>query len=843
MNNSDSVFLNLTPDTKVLIALTHTHIQPLDALCELIDNAIDSFSSAKLQGNPVEHPVVRIDLPKLSEIDAGKGVVRVSDNGPGLSVDSAEKALRAGFSGNNPYDTLGLFGMGFNISTGKLGSVTRFFSARSDEEKAIEVTIDLNKINQSKNYQVEAYRVPKGAMDHGTVIEISDWWPSGNANRGFIKTLVSYGGKKIREELGRRYATILIQKEIKIIINDVECIPFEHCIWGDNRYVERKKHGKIPAVFRFDTVLHTQKKCTKCTATLESYQTQCPACGSHEIRTIEERVRGWVGIQRFDDLSEFGIDLIRNGRAIRISEKSAFFEYVDEFQKILKDYPIDSNFGRIVGEVHLNHVPVDFMKQDFQRSSPEWHRAISFLRGDSSLQPLQPGADKNDSPIFKLFQGYRKVKTAGKTDMYMGKWDPVKEEPARISRDVEKEFYEKFKAHEPGYYDDAEWWKKVEEADKKPVKQLPLCPECGCQNLEEAEVCIGCQTVLKGKKCVACGEYIPFSAKVCPKCGKNQAPEIIKPWVCQICGHKNNATLTVCGSCGCARGEENHLSAEYLLKHAEKDDALSIIGCTVVLANGQTSAPLNVTVYSTDGPIKSNLDDKAIPMYADKKALDELIIFVDKSHRMFKNCKIKIEQIVAGAVAEHIYILNKSVGNASGRHTIQYLSWQIIEKYWADKLEDSGEEIMISIDSLVAQIKERLVVSNGADLEQYYDMLSNAQTKSMVNEMINGGVDISTELAGLKTSGLYVRYAPLAFIVSLFDKKPEYFFDGSVWSEAYRKIDVPEDVLGFMQERTKALYKGCLDDILYYINYKNQTDFVIQKTRLAIQLLKQKVAE
>ena len=113
----------------------------------------------------------------------------------------------------------------------------------------------------------------------------------------------------------------------------------------------------------------------------------------------------------------------------------------------------------------------------------------------------------------------------------------------------------------------------------------------------------------------------------------------------------------------------------------------------------------------------------------------------------------------------------------------------------------------------------------------------------MVNEMINGGIDISTELAGLKTSGLYVRYTPLAFIVSLFDKKPEYFFDGSVWSEAYRKIDVPEDVLGFMQERTKALYKGCLDDILYYINYKNQTDFVIQKTRLAIQLLKQKVAE
>ena len=45
----EEVVLNLTPDPKVLIALTHTDIKPLDALCELIDNAIDSFSSAKKQ--------------------------------------------------------------------------------------------------------------------------------------------------------------------------------------------------------------------------------------------------------------------------------------------------------------------------------------------------------------------------------------------------------------------------------------------------------------------------------------------------------------------------------------------------------------------------------------------------------------------------------------------------------------------------------------------------------------------------------------------------------------------------------------------------------------------------
>ena len=81
-------------------------------------------------------------------------------------------------------------------------------------------------------------------------------------------------------------------------------------------------------------------------------------------------------MQRFDDQNDFGIDLIRNGRAIRIEEKSAFFEFIDEdTKKAEKEYPIDQQYGRIVGEVHLDHVPVDFSKQDFQRTSDEWHSA------------------------------------------------------------------------------------------------------------------------------------------------------------------------------------------------------------------------------------------------------------------------------------------------------------------------------------------------------------------------------------------------------------------------------------------------------------------------------------
>ena len=175
---------------------------------------------------------------------------------------------------------------------------------------------------------------------------------------------------KVREEIGRRYATILRKGTIKIYINGDKCEAFEHCVWGENRFVTRK-NGNVPAIMRLDYVVGNTKRCGKCTAIIGSDDDCCPVCGSTSIRTVEERINGWIGIQRFDSDTEYGVDLIRNGRAIKVSEKSAFFEYVDDFKHVTKDYPIDSGYARIVGEINLDFVPVDFLKQDFQRSSSE----------------------------------------------------------------------------------------------------------------------------------------------------------------------------------------------------------------------------------------------------------------------------------------------------------------------------------------------------------------------------------------------------------------------------------------------------------------------------------------
>src|SRR3954468_5383485 len=142
---NEHTLVDIQPTPNVLLALTRTPITPLDALCELIDNAIDSFRAAEISGVKVPFRQVFLELPGQSEVSRGEGLLRVRDTGLGLTEKQIADALRAGDSSKNAFDTLALFGMGFNIATGKLGRVTRLISARQEDEYALEVVVDLPK--------------------------------------------------------------------------------------------------------------------------------------------------------------------------------------------------------------------------------------------------------------------------------------------------------------------------------------------------------------------------------------------------------------------------------------------------------------------------------------------------------------------------------------------------------------------------------------------------------------------------------------------------------------------------------------------------------------------------
>jgi hypothetical protein len=836
---------DLTPDPKVLIALTHTPMQPMDALCELIDNALDSFQVAELMGTPIRGGWIALELPKPGAVRSGEGSVIIRDNGLGLNAEMAEKALRAGFSGNNPYDSLGLFGMGFNISTGKLGRVTKFVTARKDETTAIGVKIDLDEINRSKNYRVPVEIFPKpDDFIQGTRVEVSDWWPTGNPNSGFILKLVQYGLPKIREELGRRYAAILRENKIKIVVNSEPVYPFEHCVWGDNRFVTRRGVGEIPAVFRFDEVVGNQKRCTSCYAAVDPEKNQCQVCGSGTLRTIEERIRGWVGIQRFEDLADFGIDLIRNGRAIRIAEKTAFFEFIDEFKKTIKDYPIDGTFGRIIGEVHLNHVPVDFLKQDFQRSSPEWQRAMLFLRGESSLQPTQPGADKNTSYIYKLYQGYRRVRHYGKADMYMGFWDEAEGKTKHISRELEQEYYSKFKQRSPGFYDDTEWWKLVEQADRKPLEELIECPECQAQNLKGHDSCQACGYILKSKICISseCGKTLPLGAQSCPYCGVSQIAQVEKEWRCEVCLNSNPPGEDLCVKCNSLRGALDPLSYEFLIKNSNRSDDLSINGCSILLADGTYSSPIDVSTHITSQSITPHGKDIKLLLIAHKEP-NRINIFVDLAHPAFKFYGIRAEYLVAQEVATYTHVANGRLTQHSGVHTLTNIMWQIIQARWSNSLNYSPDKIRQEIQSYLHDLRIELPDLLRGNAEDIFENLSPKAQRALAENLLGQGKEL-TKLSGMKSSGEFLKFLDYGTILELFQGYTANFLDKKFWIDAFDTLPASfsPDVVEQIQQRTRTIYLNSLQDIVTFLDWQAPDSALSSRALSALVFLQQRQA-
>ncbi|MFC2161623.1 ATP-binding protein [Acidobacteriota bacterium] len=182
--------IDVTPDPRILEVITHNPMPTINALCELIDNSIDGFSIASEKGIKIPNPIINIELPSRGEIDAGIGRLVIRDNGPGLSEEEANNAVRAGFRGKEVIGRLGLFGMGFNISTGKLGKKTVFKTMRSEDDNIFSITIDIPSLVSSRVFNVPVEQLPKPEKDgRGVEIEISEWWEEGTQNFGFVKKI------------------------------------------------------------------------------------------------------------------------------------------------------------------------------------------------------------------------------------------------------------------------------------------------------------------------------------------------------------------------------------------------------------------------------------------------------------------------------------------------------------------------------------------------------------------------------------------------------------------------------------------------------------------------------
>jgi hypothetical protein len=165
--------------------------------------------------------------------------------------------------------------------------------------------------------------------------------------------------------------------------------------------------------------------------------------------------------------NDYGIDFIRNGRKIEIGNRDLFFWRDPNSATVELEYPIDDprQRGRFVGEIHLDHSRVTYMKDRFDRTDPAWDEMVGIVRGEGPLQPQKAaglGYSANESPLFKLFQAFRR--SSPPKARVAGGWANVL---VVKDNDRAEEMAKKFNEGVAEYQPDMKWWELVEEEDNR----------------------------------------------------------------------------------------------------------------------------------------------------------------------------------------------------------------------------------------------------------------------------------------------------------------------------------------------------------------------------------------
>ncbi|MCA0893285.1 ATP-binding protein [Microbulbifer agarilyticus] len=471
--------IDLTPSPRVLRMLGEIDFKAWQCLCEIIDNSIDSFSRTDFS-NDSQKPKVTIRLPSSSQnkMKANDYLV-VEDNGAGMTYEELNKSLKAGFSGNNPIDKMGLFGMGFNISTARLGHRTEITTSTKESDELLRVTIDFQDLENNGHFEAPVERIPKKADEinrHGTTVRIT------KLRTDHLKPL--FQKKKILEKIGKIYGRIIREKDIKIIYAGNICKPFKHCTWSEFRNGQTRD-GSVPAIIKIDKLIDEKKYCSTCWLWMSDSDSTCPGCNeSNSVKKRERRVTGWVGIQRYFDSDHYGIDLIRNGRVITELDKS-FFYWTNREQEEELEYPVDGHqrLGRIVGEIEIDFVKVTHQKDAFDKNTQDWRDVSLVIRGDGPIRPniaKNQGYAINRSPLARLFSAFRNAKGGVKNLV------PQRSNgQAMITDSMIEDLLRRFKSGESDYQSDEKWWELLIEGGSKSNRKKENDPTGGNPFAEE----------------------------------------------------------------------------------------------------------------------------------------------------------------------------------------------------------------------------------------------------------------------------------------------------------------------------------------------------------------------
>jgi hypothetical protein len=451
--------LDITPTPRILRVLGEIPFKTWQCIAELVDNSIDAFMSEGARNNEDKERIISVSWTSESAA-AYNRTVEITDNACGMTIEQLQNAVRAGYTSNNPIGNLGLFGMGFNISTAKLGDLTTIISTQSGDDEWVGIEIDFQKLIDSKEFRAKVVHVEKeNPQESGTKIKVS------RLKQGILAELPNKENE-IRQRLEAIYSPLLSRREISILVRGKQLTAKSHCVWSEARYV-RYNEQNVAARIEVDrnlgdALFDLSRNCYLTGDEAEPYyiaQQEGKQLPPHIVER-GKRLTGWLGIQRYADPNDFGIDFIRNGRKILVSDKS-LFQYENPFtgQSELQ-YPLELGTtvgGRIIGELNVDYLLPTYQKNSFDKSDNSWAQTVEAICG---VGPFRPQSRKNygftepnNSSLCLLVNAYQRIDKGTKCLF--------------TPNDISKTYATQFKKGVREYIDDSLWWKAAQEEDQK----------------------------------------------------------------------------------------------------------------------------------------------------------------------------------------------------------------------------------------------------------------------------------------------------------------------------------------------------------------------------------------
>jgi hypothetical protein len=762
--------IDVTPSTRLLQVLGDIPLQPWQCLAELVDNSLDELSRGSRYTNDAP---LRIDID-LNEISPGKHQLVIKDNGCGMSEAELAIALRAGATSKSRYGTLGLFGMGFNIATARLGNATTVITTRSEDNEFLKTEVDFARLQSTEKFLVPLNAIPKPKKGFsGTEIrvtlkrELSDYFSS-ERNLQIVRTALgdvySYLLREKVPGLSRAGLSALIPAEI--YVGGKRVIPKLPCIWSDQRSVQ--SYGQaVTAVYYADWTLTEATACLSCGYWDRSNgPTDCQECGGKNLQVRTRRIYGWLGIQRYIDASHYGIDFLRYGRKILKHDKS-LFSYTDpDTLQVDIEYPIEmpANQGRIVGEIHLDHVPVTYQKNDFDRQSRDWQRAIEMIRGDGPLKP-KSASNVNSSPLAALFSAYRR------NDPGLRYLTPGDGTQALHSK--AKEWGSYFEKGVPRYLEDSEWYEAAQrhqarkdnrsgddESPKKPTDAPASPPESQFEKLIEVS------------------PPAPSAEAPPPKRAKSRDEELAAARLQSI--------------------ERNDLSGEFTL--------------------GQGLGSWTLEVRETSQPLRSP-SGVLTPVVVSKMTGQSVELLVHRNHIVFAEYGRDVRDIAilqsAVAIKE---LTRKDIAIAD-------IYAEIVQNI--DDLRSTPVAVKEAITATFTRIKSLMLSEISDDPETHWNCLSVSEKQNL--EEAAAGMYPSDRFQDVVDDGRFVTLLTGGALCSIIQNAPNRFFDNRVFraSLEHRPEPAKKRLIGKVVRVIESL-SGYLDDPLA----SNSEDLPLAKTQL-----------